>query len=40
MPLSTETEEVTDEGTTGLERFDTVVATFELDLPYPVPLFS
>ena len=26
--------------TTGFEGFDTLVATFELDLPYPVPLVT
>ena len=40
MPLSIETEEVTDEATTVLEVFDTLVATFQLDLPYSVTLFS
>ena len=40
MPLSIETEEVTDEATTVLEVFDTLVATFQLDLPYSVALFS
>ena len=39
MPLCIETEVVTDEATTVLEVFDTLVATFELDLPYRVPLF-
>ena len=33
MPLSIETEEVTDEATTVLEVFDKLVTTFELDLP-------
>ena len=40
MPLSIETEEVTDEATTVLEVFDTLVPTFQLDLPYSVALFS
>ena len=40
MPLSIETEEVTDEATTVLEVFDTLVVTFQLDLPYSVTLFS
>ena len=40
MPLSIETEEVTDEATTVLEVFDTLVATFQLDLPCSVALFS